>query len=146
MLFINRRRNESLVLGDNIIITVVEVRGDKVRLAITHPKDVSVHRQEVWEAIHGGERPQPRPSPPEEVAFLRAVAEDPGDECIRLIYADWLEERGDPLGEFLRTRCRLANLPAGDKDRKGLVERERVLWAKHGATWRKALPSHLWSR
>ena len=145
MLVISRRLHESLVLNNDITITVVELRGDKVRLGIVSPKEVSVHRQEVWEAIHGGGGPQLRPSSPEEAAFLRAVVAAPRDEGIRLVFADWLEERGDPLGEFLRTRCRLAKLPLGDGDRKGLEERERVLWTEHGFTWRASLPAVLWS-
>ena len=51
MLVLSRKRNEQIVIGENIIITVVDVRGDKVRLGIEAPADVSVHRQEVYEAI-----------------------------------------------------------------------------------------------
>jgi carbon storage regulator len=51
MLVLSRKRNEQIVIGDKIVITVVEVRGDKVRLGITAPDDVPVHRQEVYEAI-----------------------------------------------------------------------------------------------
>jgi len=41
------------VINNDIVITVVEIRGDKIRLGITAPRDVPVHRQEVYEAIHG---------------------------------------------------------------------------------------------
>ncbi|VTS08474.1 carbon storage regulator CsrA [Tuwongella immobilis] len=51
MLVLSRKKNESIVVNDDIIITVVEIRGDKVRLGIVAPKDVPVHRQEVFEAI-----------------------------------------------------------------------------------------------
>jgi carbon storage regulator len=51
MLVLSRKKNESIVINDNVIITVVDVRGDKVRLGIEAPRDVSVHRQEVLEAI-----------------------------------------------------------------------------------------------
>ena len=51
MLVIPRKVGESIVLWDNIIVTVVEIRGDKVRLGIEHPPEVSVHRGEVFEAI-----------------------------------------------------------------------------------------------
>lgn len=51
MIVISRMKNESLVINQNITITVVEIRGDKVRLGIEHPKDVPVHRKEVYEAI-----------------------------------------------------------------------------------------------
>lgn len=51
MLVLSRRKSESIVIDDSIIVTIVEVRGDKVRLGITAPEDVPVHRQEIWEAI-----------------------------------------------------------------------------------------------
>ena len=53
MLVLSRKKNESIVINNNITITIVEIRGEKVRLGIVAPKDVSCHRQEVWEAIHG---------------------------------------------------------------------------------------------
>ncbi len=63
MLVLSRKKNESIVIDNTITVTVVEIRGDKVRLGIVAPRDVPVHRQEVYEAIHG--KPPP---PPEEVA------------------------------------------------------------------------------
>ena len=51
MLVLTRRIGESIVIDDNIVITVVDIRGGKVRLGITAPVEVSVHRQEVYEAI-----------------------------------------------------------------------------------------------
>jgi carbon storage regulator len=51
MLVLSRQRDESVVIGDGIVVTVVDIRGDKVRLGITAPKDVPVHRFEVAEAI-----------------------------------------------------------------------------------------------
>lgn len=53
MLVLSRKKNESIVLNNDIVITIVEIRGDKVRLGIVAPKDVPVHRQEIYEAIHG---------------------------------------------------------------------------------------------
>src|SRR3954453_18090975 len=53
MLVLSRKKNESIVIDNNITVTVVEIRGDKVRLGIVLPKDVPVHRQEVYDAIHG---------------------------------------------------------------------------------------------
>lgn len=51
MLVLTRKKNESIVINDDITIVVVEIRGDKVRLGVEAPKEVTVHRQEVWEAI-----------------------------------------------------------------------------------------------
>ena len=51
MLVLSRQRDESIIIGDNVVITVVDVRGDKVKLGIDAPKEISVHRQEVYEAI-----------------------------------------------------------------------------------------------
>ena len=51
MLVLSRKKNESIVINDDITVTVVEIRGDKVRLGIEAPKDVTVHRREVYEAI-----------------------------------------------------------------------------------------------
>jgi carbon storage regulator len=53
MLVLSRKKNESVIINNDITVTVVEIRGDKVRLGIVAPKEVSVHRQEVYEAIHG---------------------------------------------------------------------------------------------
>ena len=56
MLVLSRQRDESIIIGDNIVITVVDIRGDKVRLGIVAPKEVPVHRQEVFDAIHAAEK------------------------------------------------------------------------------------------
>ena len=52
MLVLSRKKNESIVINNDITITIVEIRGDKVRLGIVAPREVPVHRQEVYEAIH----------------------------------------------------------------------------------------------
>jgi carbon storage regulator len=52
MLVLSRKKNESIIINDHIVVTVVEIRGDKVRLGIEAPKDISVHRREVYDAIH----------------------------------------------------------------------------------------------
>jgi carbon storage regulator len=63
MLVLSRKKNECIVINDVIRITVVEIRGDKVRLGIEAPRDIEVHREEVYEQIHG------KPAePPHEVA------------------------------------------------------------------------------
>ena len=51
MLVLSRQKDESIIIGDDVEIIVVDVRGDKVRLGITAPKNITVHRREVYEAI-----------------------------------------------------------------------------------------------
>ena len=51
MLVLSRHRDESIIIGDDIVITVVDIRGDKVRLGINAPVEIPVHRQEVYDAI-----------------------------------------------------------------------------------------------
>jgi carbon storage regulator len=65
MLVLSRQRDESIIIGDNIVITVVDIRGDKVRLGIQAPTEIPVHRQEVYEAIQR--------------EHLRAQGIDPGE-------------------------------------------------------------------
>jgi carbon storage regulator (csrA) len=55
MLVLSRNTDEKIHIGDNIVITVVEVRGDRVRIGIDAPREVSVHRQEIYEAIHNSQ-------------------------------------------------------------------------------------------
>ena len=60
MLVLSRQRGESIMIGDDVQITIVDVRGDKVRLGITAPSDIPVHRKEVYERIKGERREQPQ--------------------------------------------------------------------------------------
>ena len=53
-LILSRERNESIIIGDDIKVTIVSIRGDKVRLAIEAPTDIPVHRQEIYERIKNG--------------------------------------------------------------------------------------------
>ena len=88
MLVLSRQVDETIMIGDDIEVTVVDIRGDKVRLGITAPKEIAVHRKEVYEAIkrenrdaarvkpedlphigklgngNSGNNPQPGPRPP----------------------------------------------------------------------------------
>ena len=52
MLVLTRRANQSIIIGDDVVVTVLEVRGDQVRIGITAPRDVTVHREEVYRALH----------------------------------------------------------------------------------------------
>jgi len=51
MLVLSRQRDESIMIGDNVQITIVDIRGDKVRLGIIAPAEIPVHRKEVYDAI-----------------------------------------------------------------------------------------------
>jgi carbon storage regulator len=64
MLVLSRKKNESIVINNDITVTVVEIRGDKVRLGIVAPKEVPVHRQEVFDAIHGKDAAPPPAAAP----------------------------------------------------------------------------------
>ena len=59
MLVLSRKKNESIVINDNITIVVVEIRGDKVRLGVEAPKEVPIHRREVYDAIQRGSEINP---------------------------------------------------------------------------------------
>ena len=63
MLVLSRHRDESIIIGDDIVITVVDIRGDKVRLGIAAPIEISVHRQEVYDAIQRENRQASRLEP-----------------------------------------------------------------------------------
>jgi carbon storage regulator len=51
VLVLSRKKNESIIINDDITIVVVEIRGDKVRLGVEAPKEIPVHRREVFDAI-----------------------------------------------------------------------------------------------
>ncbi len=63
MLVLSRQRDESIMIGDNIVVTIVDIRGDKVRLGINAPTEIPVHRQEVYEAIQRENRQASRLDP-----------------------------------------------------------------------------------
>ena len=51
MLVLSRQKDESIIIGDDVEVVIVDVRGDKVRLGINAPREISVHRKEIYEAI-----------------------------------------------------------------------------------------------
>ena len=54
MLVLSRQRDESIMIGDDVEIIIVDIRGDKVRLGITAPTEIPVHRKEIYETIKRG--------------------------------------------------------------------------------------------
>jgi carbon storage regulator len=73
MLVLSRQRDETIMIGDDIEVTVVDIRGDKVRLGINAPKEVTVHRKEVYDAIRRENRAAAQVKP-EDVPGLGKVA------------------------------------------------------------------------
>jgi carbon storage regulator len=61
MLVLSRKRDERIIIGDNIVITIVDVRGDKVRIGIEAPPEIPVNRQEVADAMKRAAEAQPVP-------------------------------------------------------------------------------------
>ena len=51
MLVLSRKKNESIIINDNVVVTIVDIKGDRVRLGFEAPKEVTIHRREVFEAI-----------------------------------------------------------------------------------------------
>lgn len=69
MLVLTRRAGESVMIGDDVVITVLEARGDVIRLGIQAPRDVQVHREEVYR----------------ELRDVNREAASPGDEAVRAL-------------------------------------------------------------
>jgi carbon storage regulator len=78
MLVLSRHRDESIIIGDNIVVTIVDIRGDKVRLGIDAPTEIPVHRQEVYEAIQR-ENLRATQVQPGDTAQIRNRQTSPGD-------------------------------------------------------------------
>ena len=57
MLVLSRQRDESIRIGENVVVTVVDIRGDKVRLGFEAPREIQIHRQEVYDKIKGNKVP-----------------------------------------------------------------------------------------
>src|SRR5712664_4048321 len=79
----------------------------------------------------------------EEDAFLQAIIDNPEDDTPRLRFADWLAERADPRGEFIRTQCRLARLPGNDPNRAALQDQETNLFPSAKSAFINSVPKVL---
>ena len=92
MLVLARQKDQSIVIGDDVVITIVDIRGDKVRLGINAPREVSVHRKEIYDLVRE-KASQPAPAPDEAtIGFMRAAI----DEALL-----GLSEGGLPIGSVL---------------------------------------------
>ena len=88
MLVLSRRSHESIRIGDTIVITVLEVRGDHVRLGIDAPQDVEVHRQEVYDAIQTANLSAASPAPAAVAAAATALRQLMGNGAAETATAD----------------------------------------------------------
>ncbi len=66
MLILTRRVGETLMIGDSVTVTVLGVKGNQVRVGITAPKDVAVHREEIFQRLHKDDAPTPASVPASE--------------------------------------------------------------------------------
>ena len=80
---------------------------------------------------------------PDEAAFLERVCAQPDDDGPRLVFADWLDERDDPRGQFIRVQLALSRLSVDDARRNRLIDREAALLARYYASWSAPLTSPL---
>jgi carbon storage regulator len=78
MLVLTRRAGESVMIGDDVVITVLEARGDVIRLGIQAPRDVQVHREEVWKELQAVNREAASPTEDAVQALNRMLS--PPDE------------------------------------------------------------------
>lgn len=80
MLILSRRTDESIVIGDEVTITVLSVKGKQVRIGIDAPPSVSVHREEIYRKIQSGEEPSTRDAEPRTAdATSEEVGSDPDE-------------------------------------------------------------------
>ncbi len=109
MLVLSRQRDESIVIGEDVSITIVDIRGDKVRLGIDVPKSVQVHRKEVFDAIRRENRSAAQMRP-EDIAMAKGKLSD--EQMAQLRSSPFhraaiaearkgLEEGGVPIGSVL---------------------------------------------
>jgi carbon storage regulator len=84
MLVLSRQRDETIMIGDEVEVTVVDIRGDKVRLGISAPREVSVHRKEVYEAIKRENREAAKVRPEDATPGAAATGSRPAVRVVGL--------------------------------------------------------------
>lgn len=83
MLVLSRKKDEKIVIGDSITLMVIEIRGDKVRLGIEAPRDVTVHREEVYEAIKRENAPDQKGNGTTDTGNINPTNDRPGNSTDR---------------------------------------------------------------
>ena len=127
MLVFSRTRDETIRIGDDIQVTVVDIRGDKVRLGITHPREVSVHREEVYQAIRNeNRRAEEVLNRPQTDPLSRRMSAAPPPVSIRLARQTDLDAINRIYNHFvLQSTCTYQEEPS--------TAEERAAWfAGHG--------------
>jgi creatinine deaminase len=103
MLVLSRTRDQTIMIGDDVEVTIVDIRGDKVRLGINAPRNISVHRKEIYEAVKRENRAAAQMRPHDVAAALPHVGNG-GDPFIRAAIEEarkGLSEGGLPIGSVL---------------------------------------------
>ncbi len=113
MLVLSRQRDETIMIGDEVEVTVVDIRGDKVRLGITAPRSIQVHRKEVYEAIKRENR-QASGMSPDDLPDVSKPGSAPGGAR--------LDDRGEKPGDA-RGDKRTRNGELRDDDPQGPLNR-----------------------
>jgi creatinine deaminase len=101
MLVLARQKDQSIIIGDDIEVTVVDIRGDKVRLGINAPREITVHRKEVYELVKKGGK---KPTPPEATSGPPTHQGNGADPFLRAAIDEaktGLSEGGLPIGSVL---------------------------------------------
>lgn len=83
MLVLSRKENQSIMIGHNIVITVLEVRGDQVRIGIQAPRDIDVHREEIFAALQKANEESASPSKSDLEALGKIKASNKQDQQIK---------------------------------------------------------------
>jgi carbon storage regulator len=79
MLVLTRRSGESVMIGDEVVVTVLEVRGDVIRLGIRAPRDIQVHREEIYKELQAANREAASPTEDAVLAVARMLRPSPDD-------------------------------------------------------------------
>src|SRR5947209_19829808 len=110
MLVLSRQRDETIVIGDDVEVTIVDIRGDKVRLGINAPRSVTVHRKEIYEAVKRENQAAAKMKPPDVARAATAISSGPihhgngADPFLRAAIDEarkGLGEGGLPIGSVL---------------------------------------------